>query len=147
VSARDQPPVSELAIGLSVALATIARHAGILSPWDESDDAFHAFTAALPKKVALSADSFRAALAIGARYEIALGPGADSLAELAAAGADWGQEVADGWALLAKIMHATLTDVSIAWARAPGVIRVRVWLFGRDATGALVGLRSMSTET
>jgi hypothetical protein len=144
---RGAGPAGSLSAGLSAALAAIAGHAGILNPWDESDDAFHAFTVRMPKNVALSTDSFRAALAIGARYEIALGPAADSLAELAGAGADWGQDVADGWALIAKIMAATLTDVSIAWARGKGVIRVRVWLFGRDATGALVGLRSTSTET
>jgi hypothetical protein len=143
---KSSPP-GPLASGLSVALATIARHAHILNPWDESDDDFHAFAQGMAKNVALSADSFRAALGIGERYEIALGPAADSLAELAGAGADWGQDVADGWALIAKIMNATLTDVSLAWARGKGVIRVRVWLFGRDPNGDLVGLRSMSTET
>jgi hypothetical protein len=44
-------------------------------------------------------------------------------------------------------MRATLRELSLAFARGKGVIRVRVWLFGRSADGTLVGLRSISTET
>jgi hypothetical protein len=35
----------------------------------------------------------------------------------------------------------------VAFARATGVVRVRMWLFGRSENGTLVGLRSTSTET
>ncbi|HKW08787.1 MAG TPA: hypothetical protein VJO33_00320 [Gemmatimonadaceae bacterium] len=45
------------------------------------------------------------------------------------------------------MIRATLTDRSLAFARAKGVTRVRVWLFGRTADGTIVGLRSESTET
>ena len=44
-------------------------------------------------------------------------------------------------------MRATLDNRSIAFARGNGVVRVRVWLFGRTEDGTLVGLRSISTET
>jgi hypothetical protein len=44
-------------------------------------------------------------------------------------------------------MRATLTDPSVAFARADGVVRVRMWLFGRTEDGWLVGLRSTITET
>jgi hypothetical protein len=44
-------------------------------------------------------------------------------------------------------MRVTLADLSLAFARGKGVVRVRVWLFGRTADGTLVGLRSISTET
>jgi hypothetical protein len=44
-------------------------------------------------------------------------------------------------------MRAVLDDRSLAFARGKGVIRVRVWLFGRTSEGTLVGLRSIGTET
>jgi hypothetical protein len=44
-------------------------------------------------------------------------------------------------------MGATLRDLSLAFARGKGVVRVRVWLFGRTDDGTLVGLCSTSTET
>jgi hypothetical protein len=49
--------------------------------------------------------------------------------------------------LLEKVMRATLADLSIANARAVGVVRVRMWLFGRSDDGWLVGLLSTVTET
>jgi hypothetical protein len=48
---------------------------------------------------------------------------------------------------LDDVMRATLTDRSLAFARGKGVVRGRVWLFGRSGDGTLVGLRSISTET
>ena len=44
-------------------------------------------------------------------------------------------------------MSATLTDIQVVWARAPGVIRVRTWFVGRLGAEWLVGLRTESTET
>ena len=59
---------------------------------------------------------------------------------------NWGED-ARGFQLLEKVMRATLTDPSVAFARADGVVRVRMWLFGRTEDGWLVGLRSTITET
>ena len=138
------PPVTA-AERLAAALAVLARD--LPNPWDESTDYFHAFSAAMPAGARLDAASFKKAMKIGARYQVDLAPARDMLDALAGAGADWGEEIAAGWGLVAKVMGATLGELSLVFVRAPGVVRVRVFLFGREASGALVGLRSMSTET
>jgi hypothetical protein len=94
----------------------------------------------------LTADTLRPALAIGARYQIDLSPAGPALTELAAA-EHRGKDTAAGFAQLATVMRATLSDLSLAFARGKGVVRVRVWRFGRSADGTLVGLRSIGTET
>jgi hypothetical protein len=130
---------------LAHALQALAH--GLPNPWDESSDVFAQFTAPMPLATKLEPESFRAALDVGARYEIDLSPAADILAALGDAEADWGKDIAGGFKQLATVMGATLTDVSRAFARGKGVVRVRVWLFGRAEDGTLVGLRSTSTET
>jgi hypothetical protein len=100
----------------------------------------------MPATVRLNGDTFHRALKIGARYRIDL----SSADQLLSNGGDpdgWGDEVAAGFRLLEKVMRATLSEVSVAFARATGVVRVRMWLFGRSEDGTLVGLRSTSTET
>jgi len=130
---------------LAGALAALAH--GLPNPWDESTDYFHAFFAPMPAGTRLDAAAFKKVMGIGARYQVDLAPARDMLDALAGAGADWGEDIADGFGLLAKVMTATLTELSVVFVRGKGVVRVRVFLFGRDASGALVGLRSMSTET
>ncbi len=130
---------------LAGALAALAK--GLPNPWDESTDYFHPFAAVMPAATELSPDSFRRALGVGARYEIALSPADGRLAELADAEDDWGADIAGGFRQLRDVMRATLGDRRIAFARGNGVVRVRVWLFGRSEDGTLVGLRSISTET
>jgi hypothetical protein len=130
---------------LATALAALAH--GLPNPWDESTDYFHAFFEPMPASTRLDAASFKKVMGIGARYEVHLSPARDMLDALAGAGADWGEDIADGFGLLARVMAATLTELSLVFVRGKGVVRVRVFLFGRDASGALVGLRSMSTET
>lgn len=129
---------------LAAALQALAR--GLPNPWDESDDTFRGFAAALPAGTALGGESFRAALAIGARYQIDLSPADPVLTELGDAAA-WGEDLAGGFRQLTKVMRAVLGDLSLAFARGKGVVRVRVWLFGRTTEGTLVGLRSIGTET
>jgi hypothetical protein len=133
------------AVRLSHALAALAR--GLPNPWDESDDYFHGFTAALPARGQLDSDGLRQALAIGARYQIVMSPAADKLTELGNAESDWGADIAGGFRQLATVMQATLSDLTLAFARGNGVIRVRVWLFGRAGDGSIVGLHSITTET
>ncbi|HMG23061.1 MAG TPA: hypothetical protein VK607_17115 [Kofleriaceae bacterium] len=130
---------------LAGGLAALAR--GLPNPWDESTDYFHGFVAALPASTALGAESLRAALGIGARYQIDLAPAADALARLGVAGSGWSEDVAGGFRQLAQVMGATIRELSLAFARGKGVVRVRVWLFGRTEDGTLVGLRSIGTET
>ena len=128
---------------LAGALQALAK--GLPNPWDESTDYFHSFAAAMPADTELTAESLRKALGIGARYEIDLSSAESRLKRITEA--DWGADIAGGFRQLHTVMRATLDDHSIAFARGKGVVRVRVWLFGRTEDGTLVGLRSISTET
>lgn len=130
---------------LAGALHALAK--GLPNPWDESDDYFHGFSAALPARSKLDAAALRQALAVGARYQIDLSPADGILTELGNAESDWGADIAGGFRQLAAVMRATLAELTLAHARGNGVVRVRVWLFGRTDDGAIVGLRSISTET
>jgi hypothetical protein len=130
---------------LSGAFQALAR--GLPNPWDESTDVFHGFAAAMPACTRLEAGTFRQVIGIGARYEIDLSPADDVLTVLGNSGDDWGEDIAGGFRQLAEVMRATLTERSLAFARGKGVVRVRLWLFGRSCDGTLVGLRSLSTET
>ena len=130
---------------LAAALQALAN--GLPNPWDESTDYFRGFAAVLPARTELDAEAFRSSLSIGARYHIDLSPADQILAALGNAQAAWGDDIAGGFHQLGQVMRATLDELSLAFARGKGVIRVRVWLFGRSADGTLVGLRSISTET
>jgi len=129
---------------LAGALQSLVK--GLANPWDESTDYFHHFVAIMPQTAKLDAESFRAAVGIGARYEVDLSPADEKLARVGDPDI-MGNDIADAFRQLANVMRATLSDLSIAFARGKGVTRVRVWLFGRTSDGTLVGLRSLSTET
>jgi hypothetical protein len=137
------PPLQ--ATRLAAALQALAH--GLPNPWDESTDYFRGFAAVLPARAELDADGLRAALGIGPRYEINLSPADQILTALGNAQADWGDDIANGFRQLGHVMRATLGELSLAFARGRGVVRVRVWLFGRSEDGTLVGLHSLSTET
>jgi hypothetical protein len=130
-----------------LAAALVALANGLPNPWDESTDFFHGFAAALPASTKLDAEAFRQALGIGARYDIVMSPADDLLTALANSSASWGEDIAGGFRQLGDVMRATLSDRTRVFARGKGVVRVRVWLFGRLPDGALVGLHSISTET
>jgi hypothetical protein len=130
---------------LAQALQALAH--GLPNPWDESTDYFHQFAAAMPATRKLDAESFRIALNVGARYTIDLSPADEALARITDPATGSSEDITEGFRQLAVVMRATLTDLSLAFARGKGVVRVRVWLFGRAADGTLVGLRSISTET
>jgi len=128
---------------LARALAALAH--GLPNPADESTDYFRQFVAPLPAATALDPSALKSALRIGDRYRLDLSS-ADSFFSGASDPQNWG-EYASGFRQLEEVMHATLTDVSTAFARATSVVRVRMWLFGRSRDGWLVGLRSIVTET
>ena len=130
-------------VNLARALAAVARH--LPNPMDESTDFFQPFTAPYPAGASIDSATFHRALNVGARYRIDLSS-ADSFFSNAGDSDNWGED-ARGFRLLEKVMRATLTDPSVAFARAEGVVRVRMWLFGRSEDGWLVGLRSTITET
>ena len=145
---RASAAVDRLAQAKRLEAALVALTRGLHNPWGEStDDYFQGFLAPMPAGTALSAESLRAVLGIGARYQIDLAPASDVLAKLGKTTADRKEDIAGGFRQLATVMGATLRDLSLAFARGKGVVRVRVWLFGRTDDGTLVGLRSISTET
>src|SRR5690348_5889772 len=98
-SGRSAARASSLqAMRLAAALQALSR--GLPNPWDESTDYFHRFVAAMPASTKLGVESFRAALKIGARYDIALSSARDVLTSLSKAGDD-GEEVVAGFRQLA----------------------------------------------
>jgi hypothetical protein len=133
-----------LASKLAKALHELARD--LPNPADESTDFFRPFVAAMSPDSHLDAGTFQRALKIGSRYRVDLSS-ADALLSGAEDPDNWGNEIAQGFRLLERVMRATLSELSVAFARGEGVVRVRMWLFGRSDEGTLVGLRSTSTET
>jgi hypothetical protein len=142
--ARSEAPGVQ-AQRLARALGQLAS--GLPNPWDEATDYFHGFAAAMPARTALDAESLRQALGIGARYHIDLSPADQALAKLGKASSGAHEDIVAGFRQLSAVMRATLTDLSLAFARGKGVVRVRAWLFGRAEDGTLVGLRTVGTET
>jgi len=137
----DSSPI--LAVKLSKALGALAHD--LANPADESTDYFRSFVAVLPKTINLNADTFKQALKIGSSYKIDLSP-ADDFSSNATDENNWDEDSA-GFQLLEAVMRASLTDISLAFARRKGLVRIRLWLFGRAQDGTLVGLRAMTTET
>jgi hypothetical protein len=131
-----------LPVRLAHALSVIAQT--LPNPWDESTDYFMPFHVELAEGKPLDAENLRHALHIGAPYSVDL-----ASVDLAAIGAELGSdELAAGFRVLDAAMRATLSSITRVSARAPGVVRVRTWVLGRlVGSGALVGLRTESTET
>jgi hypothetical protein len=140
------PPDAQVSVETSLA-ARLARAFSLIAldlcnPWDESTDRFHPFHAPFADALSPDAQSLREPLSIGGRYHL-------DVMEL-----DFGTvtseaegDAAVGYRLLDAVMHAALTDLRLVFARAEGVVRVRVWLLGRLPGHGLVGLRTESTET
>ena len=139
-----EPSASPEAIRLATSFQALADQ--LPNPWDESTDYFAAFAAGLAAETALDGESFRRAAGLAAHYRIDLSPAS---AKLAAQGTQdsWGKDLADRFRALEQAMTGALGELWLAHARGDGVIRVRMWLFGRGADGALIGLHSISTET
>jgi hypothetical protein len=142
--ATGNPQAPAPIVNLARALSTVAHQ--LPNPMDESTDYFRSFTAPLAAGTKLEAAAFQQALHVGRRYRIDF-LSADDFFSNAGDADNLGEDTARGFRLLEKVMHATLTDLSVAFARADGVVRVRMWLFGRSEDGWLVGLRSTITET
>ena len=132
-----------LAAKLSKALSALAKD--LPNPADESTDYFHPFVAALPSSSALSPETIKQALKLGASYRVDWSS-ADGFFSNATDEDNWG-DTALGFRLLEKVMRASLSEITVAFARREGLVRVRMWIFGRAEDGTLVGLRAMTTET
>src|SRR5262245_18011095 len=120
------------------ALGTIAS--GVPNPWDESDDYFRPFSVELPSDAVLDDATLRAALKVSSRYRLDV-----TSVDLDEVAGEAENELAASYHLLGTVMNATLTEIHRINARAPGVVRVRLWLVGRFQSRWLVGLRTTST--
>ncbi len=153
LSVAQQTPT--LAANLAWALSSLTR--GMTYP-SESDYPFKPFWADMQPGETLTAESFRKVAGIGRRYEVTFRPAQDTFQRLiemwedAAAGAGstdentYAEYVAI-FRMLATLMDAAMADLTRAHVGGEGVVRARIFLFGRLADGRLAGLRSISIET
>lgn len=130
------PSPAPLPKRLATAFAHVA--ADLVNPWDESTDVFRGFTAPFD---AGAADSLRRSLKVAARFEL------DASALDLHAFDEWGEPYLSAYKVLCELMQATLADVQVVYARAPGAVRVRTWVVGIFDDAWLVGLRTETTET
>lgn len=137
-------PVPILAPNLARALSSLAR--GMTYP-SESDYPFEPFWADIPGGEPLTPESFRAAAGIGRRYEIRFRPAQDTFDRLIGMWTDENPEYVAVFTMLATLMGAAMTDLTDAHVGGEGIVRVRIFLFGRLPDGRLAGLRSISIET
>lgn len=131
---------SDAAVRLARALRTLMADIELLS---ESDRPYRPFAAALAPATPLTTETFRTAAGIGARYRITSEPVAAFFAQPGDRDPD---EVA-AYALLERVLRATLTDLGLFRVGAGQVAQVRIFLVGRLPTGDLAGLRSTAIET
>ncbi|HTP65370.1 MAG TPA: hypothetical protein VMJ66_08270 [Geobacteraceae bacterium] len=139
---RETPRDSDfLPMPARIAKALSVLASGLLNPWDEStDDKFRPFSAPFPVKSPINGQTLRAALKIAPRYHI-------DISEMRSLAFEAGEPDRSAFLLLQKVMKVSLNDIKVVYARAPGVVRVRMWILGRVKGGGLAGLRSESTET
>lgn len=117
----------------------------LTNPASESDDYFQPFVVPLPSSTKLGPQTFKQALKIGSSYHIDLSSAHDFFS--GATDEENNGEDALAFRQLETVMRATLSKISVAFARREGLVRVRMWFFGRTKDGTLVGLRSETTET
>ena len=125
---------------LSLALATLVVGQTLTS---ESDVPFEPFTARFDVGARVTAASFKAALGFEPSRRAELSPAARFF-ERAASDDPGAQQV---FAVLERVMRRSLSGLTEAFVRGEGVVEVPFFLFGRLASGPLVGLRSVAIET
>ncbi|MEO6629139.1 MAG: nuclease A inhibitor family protein [Aquihabitans sp.] len=145
-----------LAGNLALALSSLVR--GLTYP-SESDEPFEPFWADMGTEEPFTPETFRKAAGIGPRYEIRFDPAQETFQRLidmwtdaiaGAAGARESNEYADYVAIftmLATLMDAAMTDLTMVRVGGEHVVHARVFLVGRVPDGRLAGLRSVSIET
>ena len=134
-SPNDSPSMAQK---IAKALAVLAS--GLPNPYDESMDYFRAFSAPFAVDSPINEATLRVALKIGARYHL-------DITDLGVLGEGYGDPEESFYRVLQSAMNATLGETKLVFARAKGVVRVRMWILGRAATGGLAGLRTETTET
>ena len=127
---------------LSLSLATLVVGQTLTS---ESDVPFEPFTARFEVGARVTATSFKAALGFAPTRQAVLGPAARFFERAAAATDD--PDAQQVFAVLEHVMRRSLSGLTQAFVRGDGVVEVPFFLFGRLASGPLVGLRSIAIET
>src|SRR5438874_11712014 len=113
---RNSPGGPILPIRMARAFSQIAE--GVPNPWSESDDYFLPFYAKLDATIPITADSLRGVLKVGSRYSLDVFP-----LDFVEQAGYWGLETEIGVAFLEldAIMRATMSDLTLVYARAEGV--------------------------
>jgi hypothetical protein len=142
-------PEAVLATGvandLALSLATLVVGQTLLS---ESDRPFEPFTAAFDVGRRMSASAFRDALGFEPTRTVDLSAASTFFEHVAATAQENGDRRAEQvFATLELVMDRSLGTLRRAFVRGDGVVEVPFFLFGRLASGPLVGLRSIAIET
>jgi hypothetical protein len=142
-------PEAALATGVAhdfaLSLATLVVGQTLLS---ESDRPFEPFTAAFDVGRRLTASAFRDALGFESTRTVDLSPASSFFEQVAATAQEIGdRRVEQVFATLELVMGRSLGTLRRAFVRGEGVVEVPFFLFGRLASGPLVGLRSLAIET
>jgi Nuclease A inhibitor-like protein len=132
-----------LAAKLSKAFQAIAT--GLTLP-SESDFPYKAFHAPMSKPVPLTVESFRTAVGIGHRFKLDIESADEFLRNMQNPERAEPEEIR-AYALLERVMRATLSDRHVIFVRGTNVVHVRFYLVGRLEDGSLVGLKSVAIET
>ena len=127
---------------LSLSLATLVVDQTLTS---ESDVPFEPFTASFDVGARVTATSFKAALGFEPTRRAVFSPAARFFENATAATDDPGAQQV--FAVLEHVMRRSLSGLTQVFVRGDGVVEVPFFLFGRLASGPLVGLRSIAIET
>lgn len=133
-------PNTSLTMAERIAKALAVLSSGLPNPFDESTDYFRPFSAPFAADSPINETTLRAALKIGARYEL-------DITDLENLGEGYGEPEESAFRVLQSAMSATLKETKLVYARGKGVVRVRTWILGRTPAGGLAGLRTETTET
>jgi Nuclease A inhibitor-like protein len=139
-------PRTSAPLPAKLATAYEAIATGLTLP-SEGDYPYKAFYAPLAKPVPLTADSFRAAVGIGHRYKLDIRSAVEFFRNRQDPDIDELEEMRRAYALLERVMRATLSDRRVIYVRGTNVVHVRFYLVGRLEDGSLVGLKSVAIET
>ena len=127
---------------LSLSLATLLVGQTLTS---ESDVPFEPFTARFDADARVTATSFKGALGFEPTRQAVLSPAARFFESATAGTEDLG--VQQVFAVVEHVMRRSLSGLTQVFVRGDDVVEVPFFLFGRLASGPLVGLRSIAIET
>jgi len=100
----------------------------------------------MAKPVPLNVESFRAAVGIGHRFKLDIGAADEFLQDMRNPERAEHEEIR-AYALLERVMRATLSDRHAIFVRGTNVVHVRFYLVGSLEDGSLAGVKSVAIET